>query len=157
MGLINATGLWDVAAYSSTAGFSAGRPGELSIAATDRDILRGLAERVAAHAARPVEREKRDLWRRHNDLEATRPLVFCDPENGWNEIITAEDLRCRHSLARRWELVLRKELFWAERLRDDNERQPHDRPQPRQRHPLGADRPGGSRPVKRRIAGRRAG
>ena len=24
----------------------------------------------------------------------TRPLVFCDPENGWNEIVTAQDLEC---------------------------------------------------------------
>ena len=50
---------------------------------------------MAELAARPIEAEKRELWYRHNALEATRPVVFCDPENGWNEIITAADLAVR--------------------------------------------------------------
>ena len=54
-----------------------------------------------------------------NDLEATRPVVLCDPENGWNEIITPASSSVRGPLARRWEMVLRKELFWAEQMQDD--------------------------------------
>jgi len=92
---------------------------ELHLGPADRAILRSLAARVAELAARPVEAEKRELWYRHNALEATRPLVFCDPENGWNEIITAADLRCEGELARRWEMRLRKEVFWGEQMRDD--------------------------------------
>ena len=56
------------------------------ISESDGQILRALAAEVAELAARPIENEKRDLWYRHNALEATRPLIFCDPENGWNEI-----------------------------------------------------------------------
>ena len=59
---------------------------------TNREILRQLAGQVAELAARPLETEKRDLWLRHNALEATRPVIFCDPENGWNEIIRREHL-----------------------------------------------------------------
>jgi len=52
-------------------------------------------------------------------LEETRPLIFCDPENGWNEIIGSRDLRCTGALAREWEMTLRKEIFWAESMGDD--------------------------------------
>jgi hypothetical protein len=45
--------------------------------------------------------------------------VLVDPENGWNEIVTPESLACRGELARRWEVVPRKELFWRESVLDD--------------------------------------
>ncbi len=64
----------------------------LQISAEDRTVLRALAARVAELAARDMEEEKRELWCRHNALEPTRPLIFCDPENGWNEIIPPDRL-----------------------------------------------------------------
>ncbi len=125
MALSNATGFWTQAALSGTPAFCAGAPGQVRVEPKDRQVLRRLAERVAGLAARPLEREKRELWRRHNDLEAVRPPVFCDPENGWNEIITGGELSCRGDLARRWEMVLRKEIFWAEQLQDDKVIEPY--------------------------------
>jgi hypothetical protein len=119
MALVNATGSWTGAAYQSTANFNAGEKGELDLPGRDREILRELAAQVAEEAALPAQREKRELWRRHNDLEATRPVVLCDPENGWNEIITTGGLACGGTLARRWEMVLRKELFWSREMKDD--------------------------------------
>jgi hypothetical protein len=85
----------------------------------DRGFLRRLAGKVAELAARPIEQEKRALWYKHNALQPTRPLVFCDPENGWGEIVTADSLRCEGELARRWEVVLRKEIFWGAEMGDD--------------------------------------
>ena len=85
----------------------------------DRGTLRSLAERVAELAVRPGEAAKRVLWTDHNDLRLTRPLVFCDPENGWNEIIPDHELLCRGDLARTWEMTLRKEVFWGESMGDD--------------------------------------
>jgi hypothetical protein len=82
-------------------------------------ILRDLAKQVAELAARPIEQEKRDLWYQHNALEPTRPLVFCDPENGWNEILTPDTLQCEGGLARAWEWHLRREVFWGAQMRDD--------------------------------------
>ncbi len=78
-----------------------------------------MADRTAALAARPGEARKRELWTDHNDLRRTRPLIFCDPENGWNEIIPERDLLCRGELARSWEMILRKEIFWGESMGDD--------------------------------------
>jgi len=89
----------------------------LEISGRDRNILRALAERVRELAYRPIEEEKAKLWRAHNDLHETRPLIFCDPENGWNEIL--EPLGCEGELAQMWENRLRKECFWGDRMKDD--------------------------------------
>jgi hypothetical protein len=85
----------------------------------EKNLLRELARELADRAARPVEKKKQALWTDHNDLRETRPLVFIDPENGWNEIITQDMLRCEHPVYRVWEMYLRKELHWADVLKDD--------------------------------------
>ena len=121
----NATGLWDVSDYGSTPVFCSGEKGKLSIEKNDREVLRNLATRVREIADRPLEREKRLLWTRHNMLLTRRPVIFCDPENGWNEIITSEMMKCTGDLARRWEMVLRKEIFWAESIKDDKVIEPY--------------------------------
>jgi hypothetical protein len=92
---------------------------DLRISPADRQVLRRLAAQVAELAARPIEQEKRKLWYRLNALEPTRPVIFCDPENGWNEIITADQLECEGDLALRWEMTLRKEIFWGAEMCDD--------------------------------------
>lgn len=99
-------------------------PSALSISPQERVVLRALAEKVAELAARPIEAEKRDLWYRHNSLLPTRPVIFCDPENGWNEIISPASLESRGQLARRWEMDLRKEIFWGTQMGDDYTIQP---------------------------------
>jgi hypothetical protein len=115
----NATGLWPSANFGEAPRYSSGARGEAAIGPADRSILRALAERVAVLAARPSEAEKREAWYALNALEPARPLILVDPENGWNEIVTPASLECRGALARRWEMVLRKELSWGEAVRDD--------------------------------------
>ncbi len=92
---------------------------DLVMSNEDRGVLRELAERVAAVAATAKMAEIRRLWAAHNRIERTRPLLFCDPENGWNEIITETQMQCQGTLARRWEMDLRKEIFWGEVMGDD--------------------------------------
>ena len=87
--------------------------------AKDRETLRTLAARVAELASRPGEREKAGLWLAHNQLEPVRPLIFCDPEIGWKEIITEEQLQCENTQLRQVEWVLRREIFWGEQMCDD--------------------------------------
>ncbi len=98
---------------------------DVSMTAEDKAVLRGLAERVATIAATAEMAETRRLWTQLNRLEKVRPLVFCDPENGWNEIITESEMRCRGKLARRWEMDLRKEIFWGEVMGDDKPIDPY--------------------------------
>jgi len=90
-----------------------------TISDADRQVLRELAREVAELAHRDIEKQKRQLWTQHNELQPTRPLVFCDPENGWQEIITDDQHRCTGQLARQWEHLLRKEIFWGRSMRDD--------------------------------------
>jgi hypothetical protein len=115
----NATGLWPSANFGDAPKYARGISGAVTVSPTDRAVLRRLASRLAELARRPEEERKRELWRRHNALSPGRPLVLADPENGWNEIIPIDSLECRGELARRWEMVLRKELFWGESLHDD--------------------------------------
>ena len=91
----------------------------------EKQVLRKLAGEVCELAARPIEAEKRILWTKHNDLEYVCPLVFCDPENGWNEIIPENTLLCQNELARNWEMTLRKEIFWATKMGDDRVTEPY--------------------------------
>lgn len=82
-------------------------------------LLVELAKQVRDIAEHPRENEKRALWTAHNDLKPTRPLSYCHPENGWNEIITQDELKAVHPLARVWEMRLRKKIFRGTRLLDD--------------------------------------
>ncbi|MEG1844974.1 MAG: hypothetical protein RR296_12085, partial [Clostridia bacterium] len=87
--------------------------------AREFETLRALANRIAAIAARPEMTQKAALWTAHNDLKTQTPMVFIDPENGWNEIIPSQELRCVDPLARVWEMALRKQIYWAEQMKDD--------------------------------------
>ncbi len=98
---------------------------ETTFPASDRAVLRRLAAQVAGLAARPEEAAKRELWYQHNDLQPTRPVIFCDPENSWNEIIPGSALECRVEQARFWEMALRREIFWGTQMRDDRVIEPY--------------------------------
>lgn len=98
---------------------------EIQVASWERDVLRKLALRVRELAELPEQEEKRKLWYSINALEEVRPVIFCDPENGWNEIITPQDLQCEGKLARNWEMALRKEIFWGESMGDDKVIEPY--------------------------------
>jgi hypothetical protein len=102
-----------------------GLESHLSFQEKEIELLQELAKKVAELAARPIEQEKSKSWTNLNDLNAGKPLVFCDPENGWNEIIGQEQLKCTNKLARVWEMALRKEVFWAERMKDDRVIEPY--------------------------------
>jgi hypothetical protein len=116
------TGLDQTAAGKIVTGLA---PEDLSMSPDDRDVLRALAERVAEIAGSSRMNEVRQLWTKLNMLEATRPVVFCDPENGWNEILTETQMQCHGKLARRWEMDLRKEIFWGEEMGDDKPVEPY--------------------------------
>jgi len=101
------------------------KPEDLQMTAEDRQALRKLAQRVATIADSPEMAERKELWRRVNTLEKTRPVILCEPENGWNEIITERQMQCKGRLARHWEMDLRKEIFWGEEMGDDKPVEPY--------------------------------
>ena len=99
--------------------------GNTPISDKDRNVLRRLAGRVAELAALPEQEEKRKLWYKVNALEPTRPVIHCDPEGGWREIVTDEMLECEGDPWRGRERQLRQTIFWGEKMGDDRVIEPH--------------------------------
>jgi hypothetical protein len=85
---------------------------EIKLCAKDTDILRRLAGEVADIAALPVHREKAALWRRLNDLESVRPMVWIN-EVCWHEMNVDDELTLttEHPWARDQERDLRRTLY----------------------------------------------
>lgn len=122
--VLNATGVWTEVNYGDAPKYVAPKNNEIVIEKKDREILKKLALKILNIAQKDIEKEKKDLWYAHNSLKDVRPLILTDVENGWNEIITERDLECSGSLARRWEVVLRKEIFWGNSIKDDKPVEP---------------------------------
>jgi hypothetical protein len=76
----------------------------------DVQILRELARQVAEIAARPVQEERRGLWRRHNSLQPTRPLLYVRGGVAFNDILEPQ-LKCEDPFYRAHERHLRRMIF----------------------------------------------
>jgi hypothetical protein len=122
---INATGLWTGITLADQPNYCSATPKDIYISQKDVIILRELAKELLALSYLEIQSTKRKLWFEHNSLRSTQPVIFVDPENGWNEIITGESIKCEGKLARRWEYVLRKELFWGKFIKDDKPVEPY--------------------------------
>jgi hypothetical protein len=92
---------------------------DMVISDSDAEILRPLAEKVAVISSSDRMKGLIKAWKALNALKPVRPVFFCDPENGWNEIITEAQMQCEGLLARRWEMVLRKKIFSNDVMQDD--------------------------------------
>ena len=76
---------------------------EIKLQPAEKDVLRRLVAELAAVAALPVHQEKAELWRRLNDLESARPMVWIN-EIPWHEMNVDDELtlRTQHPWAREW-------------------------------------------------------
>ncbi len=83
----------------------------------DRTILRDLAKQYAEICAHPLQEERRTLWRRHNSLNPTRPLIYVRAF-AWHEMPESRVL-CQAPLAQAYEKFFRYRLFWHG-LNDDS-------------------------------------
>ena len=85
----------------------------------ERLVLRQLAGQVVEIAALPVQAERSRLWQKMNALQAERPLVLANPQNGWCELLSDEELVCSHPLLREWEMTLRRLIYRHQYIHDD--------------------------------------
>jgi len=72
-------------------------------------IIRDLAKRYVEVCARDVQRERRDLWRRHNSLQRTRPLIYARAF-AWAEMPQSR-CACEDPLYCHYESFFRYHLF----------------------------------------------
>ena len=105
---------WLFCLNSTLAGLS-----EYRVDEDEKLILKELAKKVAELAALPVQEKRKQLWKDHLSLKQTRPVIFIDPEAAWYEIFPHTSLTCHNDLARVWELRLKKEIWWQEKIGDD--------------------------------------
>ena len=83
----------------------------------DKEILRELAVKYAEAAADPIQKVHRDMWRAHNSLKKTRPLIYTRAF-AWKEMPDSA-LMCRDPFFRVCENFFRYRLFWIG-LNDDS-------------------------------------
>jgi len=78
----------------------------------DRDILRRLAGQWAEVAALPIHQETAEGWRRVNDLEPGRPMVWIN-EICWHEMNVDDELtlQCQDPFCRAHEERMRRTLY----------------------------------------------
>ena len=76
----------------------------------DVQVLRELAMQYAGIAAKPIQDERRDLWRRHNSLQRTRPLVYMRWLAAWHEAPESK-LECEDRFYQGHERFLRQMIF----------------------------------------------
>jgi len=89
----------------------------------DVRIVRDLVRRYLEVCHRPVQAERRDLWRRHNSLEPTRPLIYLRGGRAFREVPEIRDLRCTDPFWRGYERWLQTQLF-VDRCGDDSTFEP---------------------------------
>jgi len=85
---------------------------------TDKTILRELGKQVPKIAADPVQAENRQLWKRLNRLERTRPMIML---YDWTQHETGLkfEMTCESKEAREVEEVLRGRIYHWAHQRDD--------------------------------------
>jgi hypothetical protein len=86
--------------------------GGIRLTTKDIDVLRRLAGELAAIAGLPVHREKARLWKKLNDLQSARPMVWIN-EICWNEMDVDGELtlQTEHPWARDQERGLRRTIY----------------------------------------------
>lgn len=90
-----------------------------SVSGPDKEILRGLARRVAEIAAKPVMAERIAAWKRHNGLHRVRPMILLFPEGAWRELLPQSVCTCQGEAARGMEWNLRHRIYTHEHFDDD--------------------------------------
>ena len=76
---------------------------------SDRDVIRDLARRYTEVSSDPVNDRRRDLWRRHNALQKTPPLIYVRAF-AWQEMPESRCV-CEDPFLRQFERFFRTELF----------------------------------------------
>jgi Fe-S-cluster formation regulator IscX/YfhJ len=107
--------LHDPGSYTPQADFD-----ELLLSVDEKDVLRRLGTELAAIAALPVHAETAKLWRRLNDLDSVRPMVWIN-EIPWHEMNVDDELTLRtiHPWARELETRMRRTIYQWKHMRGD--------------------------------------
>ncbi len=76
----------------------------------DLFVLRELAKQYREIAAKPVQQERKDAWRRQNSFKNKQPLVYVR-SFAFNEIFSSRELQCQDPLYRHYEYFFQMMKF----------------------------------------------
>jgi len=93
---------------------------EIAVSDNDSEILRALASDLAEIAALPIHKERAELWRKLNDLESERPMIWIN-EIPWHEMDVDGELTLQTAdpWAQDQERDLRRTLYQWRHLQGD--------------------------------------
>jgi len=84
---------------------------------SEKEYLRGLAQRQLELAKLPVMREREALWYAHNEAQGPRPMISVEEGHYWKEI--APEMKCTDPLHREMEYQLLNQIHRVEMIGDD--------------------------------------
>jgi hypothetical protein len=73
-------------------------------------ILRELAKQVSEIANKPIQNERKNLWRKHNSFKRVRPLIYVRAF-AFFEIFDSKNLKCEDPFLRNYEHYLQMMKF----------------------------------------------
>jgi len=92
----------------------------MAVPEKDKQVLRDLAKQIAEIASLPVQKQKAEMWTRHNRLERVRPMVLTFPEGGWDELLDESVIQTTDEFCRGLEWNLRAKLYLWEHMPGDH-------------------------------------
>lgn len=92
----------------------------MEVSKKDKTILRELAKRVAEIASLPIHKEKVEMWKRLNQLQQVKPMVWIN-EIPWHEMDVNGELKLQteNELCRYHERELRRLIYQWEHMPGD--------------------------------------
>ncbi len=92
----------------------------LNINDSDIEVLRELAKHYAEIANDPINDQRKEMWRRLNDLETIRPLIWMN-EVCWNEMNVEDELtlRTNNIVCQRIETEMRRTIYQWKHMQGD--------------------------------------
>ena len=93
---------------------------EIQLSDKEKDVLRSLGSELATISALDCHKETAELWRRVNDLESVRPVVWIN-EIPWHEMNVDDELTLgtTHPWAQELETRLRRTIYQWNHMRGD--------------------------------------
>ncbi|MCM8809323.1 MAG: hypothetical protein NC917_03835 [Candidatus Omnitrophica bacterium] len=86
----------------------------------DKEIIKQLALKLKEIITNFDQKEKIEIWKKHNNLQRIRPLVLIFPEGSWREILPDSQILCKDLYLRGIERDLRQRIYYLENIKDDS-------------------------------------
>ncbi len=85
----------------------------------EKYYLRELARKVTEIGNKPIQENRKRLWRLHNNLKGERPMVLIFPEGCWSELLPYKQMKIQKPFWHELEWYLRRLIYRDTNIPDD--------------------------------------